>query len=200
MKIVFSGAHRTGKTSLAERIALDFDFVMYYTEVAKTFKTRTVKQAETLSGEEGFYERILIQENILAHVLKSINNGEEFSAYDRSPLDVYAYSELFLPKIVKKFKATSQHYMDFDDHCKKISNQFNVIDFTFIVQPGIVFEDDPESCSLDLQENMNDIIINAAAHYIPADKYRVIPREIVDFEQRVDFCTKVLQDRIALHF
>jgi len=43
---------------------------MYYTEVSKTFKSKSVKEAERLEGIDGFYERLLIQQNINSAIKK----------------------------------------------------------------------------------------------------------------------------------
>lgn len=200
MKICFSGAHRTGKTTLAERIALENDLVMYYTEVGKILKDRPVKYFEELSGKDGFYERLALQENILSHIVKKISEGEEFSVFDRSVLDVYAYSELFLSNLLRQYKPTQSDIELFNEHLSLIKEQFKNIDFIFILQPGIEFEDCEDSGSRETQEELNEIFLNIADLYIPKDKYFVMPRSIVNLEERVDICQEVLKEKLAVEW
>lgn len=198
MKICFSGAHRTGKTTLAERIAVDHDLIMYYTRVSKTFKKRSVKEAESLRGKDGFYERILQQNVICDHVTQQIMRGESYSVFDRSAFDVYCYSEFFLSNLLGDFKAGREDFRAFESHLGMIRQNFDSIDFTFIIQPGIRFEDDVDSCSLDIQESLNEVFLNVADKYLPKDKYFVMPKEVTDFEERVKICSDILKEKFDL--
>ena len=198
MKICFSGTHRTGKTSLAERIAVVHDLIMYYTEVEKTFKKRSVKEAECLRGKDGFYERILQQTVICNHVSAQVMRGEQYSVFDRSAFDVYGYSEFFLSKLLGDFKAEREAFRAFDAHLGSIRPYFNTIDFTFIIQPGIQFEDDVGSCSLEIQESLNEVFLNVADLHLPKDKYFVMPKDVTDFEERVKICSDILKEKLDL--
>lgn len=196
MKVCFSGAHRTGKTTLAERVALDNDFIMNYTRVSDTF-TKTIKEIENLSGKDGFYERMLQQELILNHISDIIGKGVVFSIFDRGPLDVFAYSEFFLSKILSGFKAEASEFRSFRSHLMKIKDCFEQVYFTFIVQPGIDFEAKPESGSLELQEPLNEIFLNTARNYLDPSRYFIIPRQVTDFEERVDICNNILRQLLG---
>lgn len=198
MRICFSGTHRTGKTSLAERIAVDHDLIMYYTEVEKTFKKRSVKEAESLRGRDGFYERILQQNVICDHVTAQVMRGEQYSVFDRSAFDVYGYSEFFLSKLLGDFKAEREEFLAFDSHLGLIRPYFNSIDFTFIIQPGIQFKDDVGSCSLEIQESLNEVFLNVADMHLPKHKYFVMPKDVTDFEERVKICTDIILKRFDL--
>ncbi len=198
MKICFSGTHRTGKTSLAERIAVDNDLIMNYTRVSETFKNRTVKESESLQGMEGFYERILQQNLITEHINKNIKTSESFSVFDRSVIDVYAYSEYFLSKLLSQFQPEIQDLKAYSSHLFDLKKYFSEIDFTFIVQPGIPHVESNTSCSIDIQETLNTVFLNVMDNYIPKDKYFVIPREVVDFEQRVNICQGILEEKFEL--
>lgn len=193
MKICFSGSHRTGKTSLAERVAVENDFIMYYTEVSKTFKSKSVKEAERLEGIDGFYERLLIQQNINSAIKKCFGEGESYSTFDRSPIDVYAYSEYFLGKILSECSPKMEEINAYNRHLEEIRETFEVVDYTFIVQPGINFENVSSSCSEDLQEEMNDVFLNIVEADVPKNKFTVVPRSMVDFEERVEFCSNILK-------
>jgi hypothetical protein len=198
MKICFSGTHRTGKTSLAERIAVDNNLIMFYTEVEKTFKKRSVKEAEQLTGKYGFYERLLQQENICNHVMGQIMRSENYSVFDRSAFDVYGYSEFFLSKLLGEFNAEREDFRAFEIHLGLIKQYFHSFDFTFIIQPGIEFEDDVGSCSMEIQESLNEVFLNAADLHLPKDKYFVMPKEVTDFEERVSICQGILAEKLDL--
>jgi len=72
-----------------------------------------------------------------------------------------------------------------------------MIDFTFIIQPGIEFVDRDSSCSKEIQENLNEVFLNAADLYLPSDKYFIMPREVTDFEERVSICQNILKKKLA---
>lgn len=196
MKIAFSGPHQVGKTSLAERFALENDLIMYYTNVKKTFKKKSVKEMENLSGKEGFYERINQQEEIKEHLKKKINEGESFSVFDRSFIDVYAYSEFYLSKILKTFIVSKEDIWFFNHHLSDISNNFDAIDFTFIVQPGIQPKDNNGSGSLEFQEPLNEVFLDVVKTHLQKNKYFIIPKEITDFEERIRLCNDVYKKLI----
>jgi len=198
MKICFSGPHRTGKTSLAERIAVDNEFIMVYTEVKKTFKKRSVKETERLTGKDGFYERLLQQENICRHVMSQITSADDYSVFDRSAFDVYCYSEFFLSKLLGEFNPKREDFEAFEIHLAWIKKYFGLFDFTFIIQPGIEFEDDEGSGSKEIQEDLNEIFLNAADLHLPKDKYFVMPKEVTDFEERVSICQDILSEKLKL--
>lgn len=193
MKICFSGAHRTGKTTLAERVALENDLIMYYTEVVNVFTNCSVKESENLVGKGGFYQRLLLQENILNYVVEKITRGEDFSVFDRSALDVYAYSELFLSKLLKQFNAGRTDIETFRKHLDLVKERFSNIDFTFIIQPGIEYKDSEDSGSKEIQEELNEVFLNTVDLYLPKDRYFVMPRSVVNLKERVSICQDVLK-------
>ena len=193
MKISFSGAHRVGKTSLAERVAVENDLIMYYTNVSGVFKDKSVQFYEKeLTGRQGFYMRLKRQQEILEHVIQGIRKGEPWSVYDRSPLDVAVYSELFLSELLKTFDPNPATFKCFHDHLNGMGKYLKEIDFYFIVQPGVKFVSDEKSCSPNTQEDFNDILLNWIER-IPKDKYFVIDRDMLDFEERVTACNTVFR-------
>lgn len=193
MKICFSGSHRTGKTTLAERVALDNDLAMHYTRVSDTFGKKTTSGIENLSGKDGFYEGVLQQELILKHISDVIEQGGEFSVFDRCALDVFAYSEFFLGRILSSFRAEPNEFRAFGTHLMKVKDYFNQVDFIFIVQPGIEFKPKVGSGSLETQELLNEVFLNAASCYLNPSKYFVIPSKVTNFEERVEICQNILK-------
>jgi len=81
----------------------------------------------------------------------------------------------------------------YNRHLEEIRETFEVVDYTFIVQPGIGFQNVDSSCSEDLQEEMNDVFLNIVEAYVPKNKFTVVPRSMVDFEERVEFCSNILK-------
>ena len=199
MKVGFSGAHGTGKTTLAERVALENDFIMYYTEVSKVIKDKKLIKGDDENDEDAFYLRLLTQQHVLDHVKCQIENGETFSVYDRSMVDVCGYSEMYLTKMLRGFNANSKHLLAYSDHIKSIVESFEKIDHTFLVQPGIEFEDDADRANVETQLDLNKNLVNALLYCVPKDKYTIIPKEMVDLEERVSFCNRVLEEKISLY-
>ena len=95
MRIAFSGTHRTGKTTLAQRVAEKMHLPFIPMEVAKmpVWENSGISPSDAKSIT--FSERVAVQFQVLDYmenVLKSMNetNPNGFVT-DRSPIDVFAY-------------------------------------------------------------------------------------------------------------
>lgn len=195
MKIGFAGAHRTGKTSLAERLAVDHDLIMYYTNVSSVFnkEENQMREMETVKGRYAYRERILIQEQALTQVINTIVRGEDQSIFDRTPLDVWAYSEYFLTSLINTFPHEKWEREALDNHRQIILNRLEAIDFYFIIQTGIPFVSAEKSGSLDYQQDINDNIVFAAEKFLRPNQYFIMPADITDFNERIAVCEDVMR-------
>lgn len=192
MKIFFSGAHRTGKTTLAERVALENDFILYYTNLSEVIKKKkeNIKLIKNLEKED-FYEKIEIQEEIFNHLRGIIKNGESFSVFDRSLLDNYVYSIFFFRDFLSS-KNDTVEYNIFQRHLNRIKAYFNLMDYIFIVQPGIDFVENEKSFSIESMEKLNEIFISEISKHFSKERYTIIPRNITNLEERVEFCNNII--------
>lgn len=122
------GAHRVGKTSLAEALgdALQFPFVK--TTTSEVFKNRGIKPDAPMTMET----RLSIQRQILqaAATLWSLETGRFVT--DRTPLDMAAYT---LADIQGTTKLELHELYEYLDDCFRTTNRFFAS--LIIVPPGI---------------------------------------------------------------
>lgn len=193
MKIAMTGSHRTGKTTLAERLGLELDLAMIYTEVSSLFKDSPAKK-EDLNGQSGFFERIEIQNRIADHLTNKIANADEYSIFDRSFIDVFGYSDVFLSKIIPGLPASvrSNSIVSYHEHLSSITRLFDCVDFHIVVQPGIQFEEAGKSCSIESQEAVSESILLAVEKNLAPHEYFVVPKSVTDLEERVSLCRQAI--------
>ena len=198
MKIAMAGAHRTGKTTLAERLSLEFDLAMIYTDVSSLFKGSPAKK-EQLEGMAGFYERDEIQNKIVDHISNKVSQAEEYSIFDRSFFDVFGYSDIFLSKIINGLPAgqRSNALVSYHRHLTTIGHLFDCFDLHIVVQPGIDFKEAEKSCSKETQEAVSDSILLAVTKHLAPHEYFVIPKEVLDLEERVTLCRQAITEYLS---
>lgn len=199
MKIAMAGAHRTGKTTLAERLSLDQDLAMIYTDVSSIFKNITPAKAEELSMISGFHERIRIQNMVVDQITNKISQAEEFSIFDRSFFDVFGYSDVFLSKIISGLPAPlrSNALVSYHGHLSAIGNLYDCFDFHIVVQPGIDFQENDKSCSKETQSDIADSILLAVSKHLAPHEYFVVPKEVTNLEERVDLCRQAITEYLS---
>lgn len=115
----FSGAHRSGKTTLARRIAEDFGFEFLETKTGEVMKAHGIDIVANMP----IADRITAQEILLDHHIKVISAAGRPLITDRTPLDMLAYTlgEVFMNNITmtteesrlidKRIKAYSERCM-----------------------------------------------------------------------------------------
>ena len=55
-----------------------------------------------------------------------------------------------------------------------------------MIQTGIPYHEDATKASQESQQIINDLIVKAAEAYLPANRYFVMPQEIVSFDERME--------------
>ena len=113
-RIAFSGAHRTGKTTLAEQLATRHGFVMNQTDVASTFKKEKFNVLANQTGISGFIKGCEQQEVIIHHLTKKILEAGPNSVSDRCLIDSFAYTDYILGQRLSEFVPSEQHQAAFN--------------------------------------------------------------------------------------
>lgn len=118
MKIAFSGAHSSGKTTLAQHVAQVFNLRDETDWVVKKFIPKYGKPQETIEG----------QWTILNFWVQTVSQIKEGFVIDRSPLDHIVYARLF--------KCSNSIFE------RTALNSINWLDHVFVTQPVIMVEDE----------------------------------------------------------
>lgn len=91
MRIGISGAHRSGKTTLAKALAEKLGCELILMDFSDIFQSRGIKTGDILS----IPQQIVIQSEILGK-FGLLTRGKKAFVTDRTPLDMIAYMQSFL--------------------------------------------------------------------------------------------------------
>lgn len=195
MRISFSGAHRTGKTTLAERVALEMFCVFQETALKKLIGT---PNQPPIAGKEGALFLMNKQDMICDHICGLIDSSEPWTVFDRSPFDVYCYSEMLFGKLLTTFVPDEDVYDSLNNHLNRTSGLVDKIDVHFIVQPGIEFGEAFQSFDEESQLELADIFLNAKSNGWFNTEIFVVPKEMTNLEERVEWCVEILEKYIDI--
>jgi hypothetical protein len=177
------GAHRVGKTTLAEEFAKQKGWKFARTSVAAIFKDLGYDP----KGPFDFATRIKIQNEIMTRQERFFwAEGGEHVVTDRCPLDFLAYTmcdimgETVSPEQQEWFRTYTQR-------CFDVTNRhFSTL---LLVQPGIELVTDPEKPAAAVNEafieHMNTVFIGLTNDPRLKVPHFYIPRERMDLDQRI---------------
>jgi hypothetical protein len=191
MKIGIAGAHRVGKTSLAEKIVERLPFLHFgRTNVsnADVWKNYGINP----DGEFTFAERLVIQDKLFAHVQEIVNNTPDGSVFDRTYLDLLGYLYSNIDNTCSSLY--DDQVMDFTIRC--MNAMFKDFGKIIIVPPAIEVQSaDNKNGKVFMSKGYiesinNHVIAYAARSRIP---YIIIPYEMVDLHERAAYCVNFIE-------
>jgi hypothetical protein len=185
MKIAICGAHGVGKTTLAERIALELGYAMIYTKV---------KEIEFEHHPMPLFNVLGKQNKIKRHLASLAFQNFSESVFDRGFPDVYGYSDVFIGKTFSEFEAEERHYKIFHDHLKEVESLTDMFDFYIFVHPGIPFKPAKGRFDEETQEEVSDAILDIFDQCVPRHKSFIIPWEVTNLEERVSQCILAISE------
>lgn len=158
MIIGLTGAHRTGKTTLAKRFAEVAGYRFVETSVSATFK----KHGMDPRVDYPVSQRLWIQRQILQDLTEIYQANRHFVVVDRTPVDLAAY---MLADITRQSvdPYTDKEVMAYVDECLALTKKF--FDAVIIIQPGIpIVEDETKAPATEsYMEHINVICLGLAA-------------------------------------
>lgn len=197
--IGFSGAHRTGKTTLAKEFADRMRLPFLETNIANVSIWEIFNPHDYLT----FAERIEVQGHILEtiqSIFKEKRNSKSLIVTDRTPIDVLAY--LFANIDQTTSQLFDSRVSSFIKSCQILTMKY--FSKIFVIQPAISFEKLP---------NKNGKVYNSFAYQVALThnilgaltilkqesaendswNFHLIPQDIISLPKRVDFCVKILK-------
>lgn len=134
-----TGAHRSGKTTLARALAEDLDLNFYETSTTKVAQEIGIDPIAPMS----LAERLYLQHHLLVNHVKTINEAKRPIITDRTPLDYFAY-------LAAEFGMNSDKMVDEDIQVKAAQFMCDCLaavkmhyDFIFYLAPLPHYETDP---------------------------------------------------------
>lgn len=190
MRIGFAGAHRTGKSTLAQELGKKLNLNMLDNPAVTAFNMLGLHPDDNLTFDRRLMVQMLILERFKAAAKPSVRfQGQVHTprfVCDRTPLDYAAYmlSEVN-SEVANDLMQTDEDFLA--KYLADCNEAMNELDLVFIVQPGIemVAEKGKAVLSRGLQEHLNDLIIARAT--VCDTECILIPREMTDFYDRLSF-------------
>ena len=184
MYLGFSGAQRTGKTTLAKAFA-ERHADSGWTYVEFSASAVLAKHGHTAKDEVDIAKRFYLQRKILEQFdaqMSCSRLGARHATTDRTPLDFLSYLQA---DITRGFPgALEKEYADFERDCLAVlaSTCFS----TVVVQPGISLVEDPKSAQASpaFMTHFNNTMLGIS---LPLIAVHVLPADILDLDKRLDY-------------
>ncbi len=182
MRLGFVGAQRVGKTTLGEAAAGK-------TELA--FQPTTVKQIFERIGRDPkvhypIRERLAIQYDIFEELNADWEKYDN-CIFDRTPLDLLAYTEADVLRDFPTDDITVERYMRYREMCLNATAKFDAL---IHIQPGIKLVEAHLSaaCCMPYMEHFNSLVLAyMLGGFVPASTFTyVMPRDVLDLTARVN--------------
>lgn len=181
--IGIAGAHRTGKSTLAQEFADRYDCDFLETSVSSVFEEMGLDPAVTYD----FATRLKVQRAILKHLDRVYGQAEDDlnTVTDRTPLDLllYTYADVQNDNLTDEDAAALEQYTI--DCIEVLNRRFNMV---MIVQPGIKLVPAPGKASLNTAyiEHLNLLALGLMSDERIKIRVAYIPREMTDLDERCE--------------
>jgi len=178
--IGLSGAHRTGKSTIAKKLAEDRGWT-YVESIAGGLVKEMGLDVSVMTWED----RIRYQTALFNQFKAFYEAQTEPFIADRTPLDLATYLLMDLPPV--NHPTVMEYVNKYVQGCLRMTQQYHVI--VGLVQPGIPYVEEPDKPVFDSarQEKFNFICRGLISDdRMSIDRF-VVPRDITDFEERVDY-------------
>jgi len=172
------GAHRTGKTTLANEIATRFKIPFVRTTTSQVFQELGLDPAETMD----FQTRLFVQNHVLDAAEKVWQNSSMPFISDRTPIDMIAYT---LGDIQGKTEVDFTQLNTYIDRCFDSTNQF--FPNLAIIQPGIplVYAEGKAALNAAYIEHINVLVLGLCSDRRLKAHVFCNDREAIDLEARI---------------
>lgn len=189
MAFGFSGAHRTGKTTLAKKVAEDLGYFFHDASVSKIVKELGMNAVGDLPMEQ----RIEAQEFLLKRYRQDLANAPRPLVTDRTPLDMIGYM-LGEVTMHNTSAAVGERIQAYVDDC--ISATITHFDTVLIVGPLTAYAVEDGKPPLNrAYQSLVQCLIEGSARQVSrlVNLYRI---EASDFEQRRLIAIETLRERM----
>jgi hypothetical protein len=189
MSFGFAGAHRTGKTTLAKRVAEELRFCYHDASVSKIMKEAGINAV----GDVPIEQRMEAQEFLLTRYLKDLSLAPRPLVTDRTPLDMIGYmlGEVTMHNTTAEVGERVHAYWE---RCIEATVQH--FDTIILVRPLDAYMADPKSPPLNLgYQTTVQMIIEGAAWAVTGAVY-VETLFTTDLGARVDISKQFILDRM----
>ncbi len=180
------GSHRVGKTTLAQAIAQQSDWVFVQTHTSQVFAKHGLSPSESLD----FKTRLWIQHQVLDAAVAEWQAQPHSFVTDRTPIDFIAYTLADIQGHTVVDFAALEMYIN---ACLQATREH----FTALIamQPAIplVFEAGKAALNQAYIEHLNTVVLGLCHDERLQCPVHVMPRPLIDLQARVEFVLSTAQ-------
>jgi len=194
-RILFTGAHRAGKTTLARRVASEYNLPYIASDAGRI----ATEMGVDLKGLVPLDLRIDYQTAVMADLFSKMSAPEAANGFvsDRAPLDLAAY---LLADITAAVGTPDIHerIMQYVDQCIRATR--NMADVVFLIPPGIPVEDHPHKPKVNpAYQWHHHFLVSGFAHEDDLNgKIARMPLEVLSRNQRWLFVAGTIEQRLGI--
>lgn len=198
MILGLTGAHRTGKTTLAKAYAEKYGIEFVPSSASDLFAKLGLEPSDKLS----IADRMMVQEAILDDMeakLKSIRKREVGAIFDRTPFDLIAYTLCDVSNGSIESEEMEERVLKYIQRCYDVANKyFNV---GVLVQPGIELKSEPGKAAMSrsYMEHMNTMIRGIVGDSRNDTWSTIIDRKMIGLQERIKHINNVVLEVYAKH-
>jgi len=188
-----SGAHRTGKTTVAEEIARVNECPIIRSSVSSIAKEMGLRADLGLPTRD----RIAFQDEVLRRheAFYEAEAGNGLFVADRTPLDFAAYA--LTDWQIGADPKSDDWLSEYVRRCMDATSRWFFL--VSVVQPGIRYEvrDDKPAPNNLYQEFLNTVLIGLAADHTVKSHFYLMPRGMLKNGERAEAAASVYEDKIS---
>lgn len=191
--IGLSGAHRTGKTTVAEHLAKANGFQFVKSSVSEIARSMRIDFSKPIP----FKRRCEFQEVILETFQAAYDKvGAQMFVADRTPLDLAAYFLADVPTELADVEL-SQYVRDYVGRCVAVTNKTFLT--TVVVQPAIPYIAEPGKPLPNpaYQDKFAAILLGLTHDERLTTTIKIMPKLILDNQSRVSFVAGHVQNDLG---
>jgi predicted ATPase len=172
------GAHRVGKTTLAQAVSQAGHIPFLKTRTSQLFQKHGLDPAKRMP----FPTRLSIQQEILAAAVDVWSGAAGRFISDRTPLDMAAYT---LADVQGTTTLDSHALLRYLEDCLRQTNRF--FSTLVIIPPGIPLVQEPGKAALHEAyiEHLHTLVVGLCHDPRILAKVQVVPRELLSLNDRV---------------
>ncbi len=172
------GAHRTGKSTLAQKLAHSLGIPFVQTITSQVFAEAGLDPAQSMD----FSTRLMIQQKVLLAGEAVWSSSSQPFVSDRTPIDMMAYT---LADIQGTTIVDFSQLSDYLQQCFAIANLF--FNHLIVVQPGIplTYAEGKAALNPAYIEHINTLIIGLCQDSRLSSKVKILPRSLLDLSERL---------------
>jgi nicotinamide riboside kinase len=188
MRIALCGAHRTGKSTIAQSLQRRLGLPYIASSVSSVAKDMGVNLKSSLD----MTQRIAFQQRVLEKMDSAYGSTNSFVT-DRSPLDAAAYLLADATSVAGSHAERAMIARYVENALRMTERLFDVL---ILVQPGIPYIDEPGKPPKNeaYQEHIHFLIAGMVADTDMGFKVIHVSRDCFDHRKRVDFICETLAD------